>query len=272
MRKNLMRAGIITALISSTMAMTSFAGEWKWVDRGVETGWQYLNDDGSKASGWILDDGKYYYIGDKGYMLMNTTTPDGYKVDKDGVWIEEKYDTSLQADGYVTLKWDTLVDAGDYYTVSGMTNHTVTFTQAIVSDIINTDQYKDEAGNVYKLKRTSKLLGLERGGVTYYLEKTTYNSKDYYAHKEENLKDLWTEPNSSEDVTYSIDKNAMITVPALKQAASKDGTKEAIEIPSETITVTDFLAKREANPELYKGLEYGTYKANEQILSEFIPF
>ena len=264
----LMKAGIVTALISSSMAMTAFAGTWKWVERGVETGWQYLNDDGTKASGWILDDGKYYYIGDKGYMLSDTTTPDGFKVDKDGVWIETTYDTSLKATGYISLKWDTLADAGDNYTISGTTCHPVIFTQAIVSDIINNDQYKDEKGNVYQLKRTSKLLGLEKGGITYYLEKTTYGGKDYHAHTEDNLEDLWTDPDSTEDITYTIDKNAMIVVPAIKKDAAKDGSTEAVDLPSETISIADFIAKRTVNPDLYKDMDYGKYKANEGLLNE----
>lgn len=271
MRKNLIRAGFITAIISSTMAMTAFAGTWKWVERGAETGWQYLNDDGTKASGWVLDDEKYYYIGDKGYMLTNTTTPDGFKVNSDGVWVQETVDTSLQPTGYLGLKWDTLADAGDYYTISGGTRHVVLFTQQMVSDIINTDQYKDSNGSVYKLKRTSKLLGLEKGGLTYYLEKTHWGGKDYNAHLEDNTEALWTEADSAEDVTYSIRKDAMIVLPALKQAASKDGKTEAIDLPAETISIADFIVKRQENPTLYKGLDSGKYKSDSDLITEFKP-
>ena len=42
----------------------------------MKTGWQRIN-------------GKWYYLTESGECLMNTTTPDGKKVDKDGVWIQQ---------------------------------------------------------------------------------------------------------------------------------------------------------------------------------------
>lgn len=60
--------------------------------------WYYLNPTsngvyGSMVTGWNLIDGKWYYFnekgdGFKGTMLYDTTTPDGYKLDKSGVWIQ----------------------------------------------------------------------------------------------------------------------------------------------------------------------------------------
>ena len=32
--------------------------------------------------------GLWYYMGSDGYMLTNTTTPDGYKVNASGVWVK----------------------------------------------------------------------------------------------------------------------------------------------------------------------------------------
>ncbi len=55
--------------------------------QNVDNAWYYLNADGAMATGWILDKGKWYYLGGNGVMLSNTTTPDGYKVGKDGAWI-----------------------------------------------------------------------------------------------------------------------------------------------------------------------------------------
>lgn len=59
--------------------------------------WYYLNVSadkvyGSMVTGWNLIDGKWYYFneksdGFKGTLLTDTTTPDGYQVDADGVWI-----------------------------------------------------------------------------------------------------------------------------------------------------------------------------------------
>lgn len=53
------------------------------------TGWWYQNSDGSyPKSTWQQIDGKYYYFNEAGYMVSNTTTPDGYQVDSSGAWVE----------------------------------------------------------------------------------------------------------------------------------------------------------------------------------------
>lgn len=49
------------------------------------------NTQGAMKTGWNLIDGKYYYFneepdGTRGKLYQNTKTPDGYYVDKDGVW------------------------------------------------------------------------------------------------------------------------------------------------------------------------------------------
>ena len=79
-------------------------GKWK----KNNTGWWYENADGSyPQSEWKKINGSWYYFGNNGYMLesqwignyyvgsngamlVNTTTPDGYKVDENGKWIEER--------------------------------------------------------------------------------------------------------------------------------------------------------------------------------------
>jgi hypothetical protein len=53
-------------------------------------GWWYQNADGSyPVNQWKEIDGKQYYFGGDGYMLHDTTSPDGYKVGSDGAWIQE---------------------------------------------------------------------------------------------------------------------------------------------------------------------------------------
>lgn len=76
-----------------------------WVN--VDNVWKYQNADSSfKTSEWVSDNGKWYYLGansvlvanqwiesgskwyyltSDGSMAVNTTTPDGYQVDGDGV-------------------------------------------------------------------------------------------------------------------------------------------------------------------------------------------
>lgn len=62
-------------------------GTWKSDDKGWWIGFadgSYLKDQ------WYLspDSGLWYYMGADGYMLTNTTTPDGYTVNGDGVWVQ----------------------------------------------------------------------------------------------------------------------------------------------------------------------------------------
>ena len=76
-------------------------GRWYMLDSvngDMKTGW-YLDTDGKwyfldlldgfMRTGWIqIPDGKWYYFGLDGACLMNTVTPDGYKLDENGVWIQ----------------------------------------------------------------------------------------------------------------------------------------------------------------------------------------
>lgn len=68
-------------LIPSSGAMAT-----GWVD--IQNKWYYLNNDGSMAVGWIKIADNWYYLNADGKMAANTMTPDGYKVDEDGVWIQ----------------------------------------------------------------------------------------------------------------------------------------------------------------------------------------
>ena len=55
----------------------------------TESGWYFFGGDGAmKKAGWIQWDGNYYYLTASGRMAVNTTTPDGYYVNANGVWNE----------------------------------------------------------------------------------------------------------------------------------------------------------------------------------------
>ena len=62
---------------------TNTAGQWKMEEKH----WTFLNEQGNKLTGWIVSNEEWYYLGENGDMLVDTTTPDGYKVDKEGVYI-----------------------------------------------------------------------------------------------------------------------------------------------------------------------------------------
>ncbi len=92
--------------------------QWEELEWNGTKNWYYFNENGYMATGWILDGGFWYYLhptsdgtqgymytdwnqiggvwyyfnpnigGPKGSMLADTTTPDGYKVDANGAWIQ----------------------------------------------------------------------------------------------------------------------------------------------------------------------------------------
>jgi len=82
---------VLAGLLVMLCSVTAFAGQWKqdakgwWWDNGNGTfpknTWQWCdgNNDGTSEC---------YYFDANGYCLLNTTTPDGYKVDANGAWVE----------------------------------------------------------------------------------------------------------------------------------------------------------------------------------------
>jgi len=68
-------------------ATTPSASTWKQDAKG----WWVEKPDGSyMVNEWYQSpsNGLWYYMGADGYMLTNTTTPDGYQVNADGVWVQ----------------------------------------------------------------------------------------------------------------------------------------------------------------------------------------
>ena len=81
-------AFLLAAAMTVGSSFTAMAG-WQ----SDSTGWWWQNEDGSYPSNtwqWIDGNGdgvsESYYFGPDGYMLTNTTTPDGYQVNADGAW------------------------------------------------------------------------------------------------------------------------------------------------------------------------------------------
>ena len=72
-------------------------GKWYLIgkDGNMLTGWQlvnskwyFMNQDGTLLTGWQFINGKWYYLTADGSMLASAQTPDGYKVDANGAWIQ----------------------------------------------------------------------------------------------------------------------------------------------------------------------------------------
>lgn len=58
---------------------------WRHFSNGA---WYYFKSSGRMAAGeWVESGGKWYYLGGDGVMQKNVVTPDGYRLDDQGVWV-----------------------------------------------------------------------------------------------------------------------------------------------------------------------------------------
>lgn len=71
-------------------------GSWYYLESSgaMKTGWvkdngswYYLQDSGAMKTGWMKVSGKWYYAYSSGALAINTTTPDGYRVNYKGEWV-----------------------------------------------------------------------------------------------------------------------------------------------------------------------------------------
>ena len=77
-------------------AFPAMAGEWRQTE---EEQWQYIQDDGRKATGWLDLDGKRYYLDENGNRKSDYWyKEDGYwyYLDEDGLmaqntWVDNYY-------------------------------------------------------------------------------------------------------------------------------------------------------------------------------------
>lgn len=130
---------LFCVLIAMIMfSITSYAGQWQHNDHGY---W-YQNDDGSYKTGWYQDiDGKWYYFDNQsGYMLANTTTPDGFYVAEDGAWLEG---------GEKTMEYsDKTYDNREEFEVTAYKNHStmVNLNYKLPVTVYYNNAYRDEQG------------------------------------------------------------------------------------------------------------------------------
>jgi len=90
----------LTKFIASSLVAASVlalnpigvSAEWKQDSNG------WWNTEGSSWSvGWRKIDGKYYYFGQDGYMVHDTTI-DGYNIGSDGAWVQSIQNSSLSSE------------------------------------------------------------------------------------------------------------------------------------------------------------------------------
>lgn len=65
---------------------SSGAMQTGWLKTGGS--WYYLNGSGAMKTGWFTVSGKWYYAYHSGALAVNTTTPEGYKVNYNGEWVK----------------------------------------------------------------------------------------------------------------------------------------------------------------------------------------
>lgn len=59
--------------------------------------WYYLGSGGAMVTGWLEWQGQWYYLQQPtGEMAADTVTPDGYRVDRSGAWVKERYDDLMR--------------------------------------------------------------------------------------------------------------------------------------------------------------------------------
>lgn len=123
MFKSLYRIVILTAMftmftVSTVFASTSIttvsqeqAKQGMWEQ--TENTWRFKKDNVYLTSSWIESQttaGTWYYVDENGVMLVNATTPDGYRVDNNGV-----YQATASADNTSTNR-DSKVTSDTVYT------------------------------------------------------------------------------------------------------------------------------------------------------------
>lgn len=74
----------------------SMATGWMQTNEADNRVWYYLDGSGAMATGWKEIAEAWYYFETNGKMAINTTTPDGYRVNADGVWISKENQLRIQ--------------------------------------------------------------------------------------------------------------------------------------------------------------------------------
>lgn len=93
---------LIVTLAIATLSTFPALADWQQEPDGR---WWYRNEDGSyPVNQWQEINGKQYYFGSDGYMLTNTTTPDGKQVGADGALVDGNSNTYASGSGEITFQ------------------------------------------------------------------------------------------------------------------------------------------------------------------------
>lgn len=124
--KNWIKLFIFTICLGISFPFAALA-EWKQSNAG----WWYEIDDGSYVKdGWKQIEGQWYFFDKEGYCLMNTLTPDGYWVDENGHFDEQK-----RIYGKCVFNPTSYVKIGDKYLITGEICDTGYIDQELINQI-----------------------------------------------------------------------------------------------------------------------------------------
>ena len=89
---------LLTIICLLLGASSAIAGEWRKTDNEQ---WQYIQDDGSKATGWLELGDERYYLDEKGNLVSNRwlkSDGDGAYLDKDGLMAKDTWVDNYHVD------------------------------------------------------------------------------------------------------------------------------------------------------------------------------
>lgn len=114
--------------------------------------WYYLDSTGRMLTGWQKIDDKDYCFADNGSLYVNCTTPDGYNVDSNGVWIKSLVSDDCIAfvkgyEKFYSYKYDD--GTGEITQGYGCTGDEIKDWPANVTEEFASDKFKELINNKY---------------------------------------------------------------------------------------------------------------------------
>lgn len=88
--KKLVKGIFITAIAGSLLLSSSIVSFAAWQQSTDGRWWNTDSSERGYSVGWTEIDGTWYYFDENGWMLSDTTTPDGFFVGSDGSWIQQE--------------------------------------------------------------------------------------------------------------------------------------------------------------------------------------
>jgi hypothetical protein len=167
---------ISIGLISSSMLLIPISANAEWKQDSNQKWWN--SEDNSWSVGWKEINSKWYYFGQDGYLLQNTTTLDGFKVDNNGVWIQNITTTNTNSNNA---------------TNTSSTNNAVSSTSNsnnLTNLTNNTDNSKTNSGGNTTLNNTGSISYTDNSNTTnnVTVDNSSKEEKNYYKEVEKSQK------------------------------------------------------------------------------------